>query len=116
GAFYFFQKGTSSDTITSGSHDLFYIKISDTLKSDFTFWIENAQLQSFEGDTVLKLRYVPGLRYEAYYLKKDNADLKYHWDNFVNGAATIEKEKIRIQVFEKMDHNLLLENTFIYKP
>lgn len=113
---YFFQKGKASDTISPGLHDLFYINVSDTLKNDITFWIENAQLQSHSADTLLKIKYIPGLRYEAYYARKDSAGTKYHWSNFVNGAATIEKNKIRIQIFDRKDHELLLENNFVFKP
>jgi len=115
-SFYFFQKGKSTDTISSGHCDLFYIRVSDTLKNELTFWIENAQLQIYQADTVLKLKYIPGLRYEAYFLKKDSADVKYKWSNFVNGAAALEKKRIRIQIFDRKDHELLLENNFVYKP
>src|SRR5690606_1963388 len=105
-----------SDTISFDRHDLFYVKVPDTLKNDLAFWIENAQLQFFQADTVLKIKYVPGLRYEAYFLKKDSAEVKYKWSNFVNGPAAIEKNKIRIQIFGRKDHDLLLENNFVYKP
>lgn len=115
-SFYFFQKGKPTDTISFGQYDLFYIRVPDTLKKDLTFWIENAQLQNYQADTVLKIRYVPGLRYEAYFVKKDSADVKYQWSNFVNGAAAVEKNKIRIQIFDEKDHDLLLENNFVYKP
>lgn len=81
-----------------------------------SFSIENAQLQSYQADTVLKLKHIPGLRYEAYFVKKDSAEVKYIWSNFVNGPAAVEKNKIRILVFDKKDHGLLLENTFVYKP
>lgn len=104
------------DTISDGAGDIFFLKVSDTLKRTLIFSVDNAQLMRPFNDTLLKLRHVPGIRYECFFEKSDSLGSgSYTWKNYVNGASTLKKNIVRIQVTEKNKPELLLENIYIYR-
>lgn len=108
----FFKKGIKSDSIVKGRSDLFYLVVSDSLKKNISLLIENGQLVQTKNDSLFLLRYLYGVKYEALYLKEEKEAFKFN--SLINGASAYEKNRVLIQVVNKKDDEVLIENRFIY--
>lgn len=114
--FYFFQLGKIRDSIASGQGDVFYLRLSDSLKKNLIFSIDNAQLLTQSGDTLFRLRPVAGIRYECYFEKRDSLSRTiYVWKNYVNGASPLQRHIVRVQIMERNKPETILENRYIYR-
>jgi hypothetical protein len=120
---YFFQKGNKTDTIQKNNGDIFYLVLSDSLKNRLAFMIDNAQLLPTANDSLVRLKYIRGIKYECFYTKvtgyKQNSvnDHRYVLKNLVNGASDgFGHNQVKIQLIDKPKGELVLENLFIYLP
>lgn len=121
-AFYFFQKGKASDTIFIGKTDVFYLLLTDSLKEKLNIEIKNAQLLTDKNDSLVLLKYMPGINYLHKFLPQDEdiiqIELKHNGKNklqlvpLINGANEIKKNKIEILFIDKISKNIFAE--FIY--
>lgn len=111
----FFQKGAKSDTLVKNKSDLFYVYVPDSLRKNYSILTENGQLQPAQADSVFKFTYLYGLKYESLFIK-----VAYNYQTalrtLINGTSAIESNKIRIQVFDKKEEKVILENVFFYRP
>ncbi len=123
GVIYFFIKGNGNDSVVSKTNDLFYFIVPDSLKKGTVLFVENGQLLKTANDSLVRLNYMPGLKYESQFvinetpqpgdpkkLKKD-----FNLISLINGASSYQKNKILIQVVNKKEDKVLIENVFYYK-
>lgn len=115
---YFFQKGIKKDTLSKKSENLFYLLVADSLKKSVVVEVENGQLMLTANDSLFQLNYVPGLRYESFYIKRQNftapaiQEKAFQYQTLVDGVSTLSKERIRIILRDKMTGQIILENDF----
>jgi len=118
---YFFQVDEKSDTISKNIADRFYFIVPDSLKSSTIISVDNGRLIQTKNDSILQFNYLPGLRYESLFLKKDFNALKeipskqFDFKTQVNGPCNLEKTKILIQVIDRKSDNILIENVYWWR-
>lgn len=118
---YFFPKA-KTDSVISLSNDLFYLVIPDSLKRSIAIYIENGKMIRTSNDSIVQLNYMPGLKYESLYVineSKDPVDNKlkkeFEFISLINGSSSYPKNKMLIQVVNKKEEKVVIENTYIYK-
>lgn len=118
---YFFQTGEKSDTISKGRGDLFFMVIPDTLKNVLRINIDNALMEPGSGDSLYRLLYMPGLRYELIFIDSvkalpgDKNEVFYRLKVRINGAALLPAPVIRIEFVDRRRDRRLLENDFYFR-
>src|SRR5688572_14403639 len=68
GLIYFFQAG-NNDTIVKNKSDLFHLFVPDSIKDHVIFQLDNARLHAAAKDSMVKVLYVPGLKYESLFTR-----------------------------------------------
>ena len=117
---YFFQIGNKSDNVIKNESDRFYFVLNDSLKANIYLDVENGKFNRTENDSILKLEFLPGMKYETVYLKKAEegqvANSKSHLElkTQVNGASEFDKYRIRIRVVDRRRNEILMENVYRY--
>ncbi len=120
-AIYFFQKGFKSDSILKNKGDLFFLIVPDSLKALLSLQVENAQIQAGPNDSLVKLVYIKGYKYESLFILKeerypgDKVQPAYELKTFVNGVSELPANKINISIINKRLKEILLENSFYTK-
>ena len=120
GQLYFFKKG-SADTIIKNSSDVFYLVVPDSLKPWISIRIDNARLTETRNDSLVKVQYTPGMKYEALYTAQEiSSDAnpgagKLRFRCMVNGASQVPGEKIKIELRDLKEDGPLLINEFFYR-
>lgn len=130
---YFFQVGTKSDTLKQAEDYRFYFLVPDSLKRFIVLQSENANFVLTANDSVVRCNYVPGIRYETFYLqvagdlgnnpvadnleKGLNFQFKPKAEKLVlrcgaNGAAVVVPKRIQIDIVDKRNEQILLQNVF----
>ncbi|MEO6302894.1 MAG: hypothetical protein ABIP51_06960 [Bacteroidia bacterium] len=120
---YFFLKNNTKDSVLSKTNDLFYFVVPDSLKKTTVVFIENGQLLKTSNDSIVRLNYMPGLKYESQFVINEipqtggSKSLKREFNmiSLINGATASQKNKINIQVVNKKEDKVLIENSFFYK-
>lgn len=112
---YFFQKAAQSDTIIKNKTDVFYLLVPDSLKAHLIIASENACISKLTNDSLVLCKYLPGLRYEQYYLLSDEEQV-WKYRSGINGAAVVPREKILIQFLDKRTNKVIFENSFVAIP
>lgn len=116
----FFQKGIQSDTILKNKNDLFCLVIPDTLVN-LTISIENGNFQKTKNDSIVKLIYIPGIKYECVYreIQKEQergSTKKLKERNcLINGIPEQASGIIKITFYIKGHSEPLLVNKFIFR-
>lgn len=126
--FLFFQQGKKTDTINNSQNNIFYLLIPDTLKEELSFNTENAQIARYKNDSLVKVNYLPGLKYE-YLFEKEKSENDFEkkdkktvntkkgsFKSLINGATDLSPGLIRIQVYNRKTQLLLHEINLYYKP
>ena len=116
--FVFFQQGIKKDTITQNKGDLFYLQVPDSLVSNLVISVENAKLDNISGDTLIRLTYVKGHKYESFFTKEENSKGEgvHKFTTAVNGASSVPEKEIRVTFIDKLKNGkVILENRFIYQ-
>jgi len=111
----FFQKGVKSDTIIKNKNDVFYLSVPDSLESSISIQVENGRLEPLAKDTLIKLVYLKGLKYESLFLRTEGKRSS-EFKTLINGASELENSLIRIRLFDRRSGKVILENLFFYRP
>jgi hypothetical protein len=119
-SFYFFQAGKNRDTVRAGQGDLFYLIVSDSLKDRLLIEIENARLEKTTNYSLQRLIYIPGMKYESEFVQAPvnngrSPDAKFTFVTRVNGSSPGDHSAVRIQVMDRRENKVLLENIFFYR-
>ncbi|MDX2173336.1 MAG: hypothetical protein SFY56_09460 [Bacteroidota bacterium] len=113
---YFYQKGIKSDTLSVLKNNLFYFVLNDSLKLSTQLLLENATCVKTDNDSIIKIIFMPGLKYEAKYTKdKFDTSKGLKFVSLINGTTTFDKNQILIQVVSTLKNEPLIENKFYYK-
>lgn len=124
---YFYQEGEKCDTISKNYCNRFYLFVQDSLKKHINIISENALIQKTKNDSVFTVLYLPGLKYESYFAKKDsvsatakkskNQKNKQNLEliSGIDGVSSYYREKIQIKFIDKRSDRILLENIFYGK-
>ena len=113
---YFFPKGANTDSVVKNSNDLFYLVVPDSLKKHIVVYVENGKLVKTTNDSLVKLNYTQGLKYESQVAEAPKK-LKKEFEliSLINGASSYEKNKILIQIINKKEEKVVIENIFFYR-
>lgn len=117
---YFFQKGKKSDTLHASKESLFYLVAPDSIKKNLTIAVENGELIITPNDSLVKLNYLPGFKYESFYEAEENPSAKkssrkkYQFKTMVDGTSILHENKISVSLINKQTGGLILENVFVY--
>ena len=120
---YFFPKGAKADSVIKNTNDLFYLVIPDSLKKFVTVYVENGKLIKTINDSIVKLNYMQGLKYESQFIINEvhvdaNPKIlkkKFEMISLINGASSYQKNKILIQIINKKEEKVVIENIFFYR-
>jgi len=123
GLIYFYKKGLTGDSVLTKNNNQFYLACRERQKRDILIHIENARLMAGENDSLVYAEYLPGLKYEAWFVQSDDSlggDLsmpkgKMVFTSFLNGTTQGDKTKVRIQIYLKKENELVLTNEYYYK-
>lgn len=112
--FYFYQKGSRTDTISRSKGNYFYLVVNDSLKSQLSIFIENGQLIETKNDSLYKFVYVKGLSYECLFKKPTDIGQKWQYEVLVNGTTPELPNKVIIRLKKREASKYLIENKFYY--
>jgi len=123
GLVYFYKKGKTGDSVLTKNSNQFYLVCKEVQKKNLHIHIDNARLLPTENDSTVFVEYLPGLKYEAWFIQAEDslgADGKLQkgkmvFTSFLNGTTPLEKNKIRIQIYLKKENELVLSNVYYYK-
>lgn len=114
---YFFQEGTKTDTLSFNKGTRFYLVVSDSLKEQTVIDVENGQLGKTTNDSIVELKFTPGIRYESFFSPGDNTKNSntptFEYRVRINGTATTEANRIRIRIIDRKKEEVQFE-TFYY--
>lgn len=117
---YFFQKENQSDSIFKNKNDLFYLVIPVNYKSNINILLDNGQLIETNNDSIFKLISIGGFKYESVFNAVDKINQNslqpkpFEYKILINGVSNLEKNRIKIQIINKKEDVIILENNFIY--
>jgi len=106
---YFFQVSKATDTITKGKSDQFIYLVPDSIRRFIVLKSENAQMSPTKNDSILICRYLPGIRYETFFVEKTD---RLYLQSGINGTSVVPKEKIHIQIIDTRINKVLIENSY----
>ncbi|MBA3679869.1 MAG: hypothetical protein H0W73_01585 [Bacteroidetes bacterium] len=119
---YFFPKESKTDSFISTSNDLFYLVVPDSLKRSIAIYVENGKILRSGNDSIVRLSYLPGLKYESLYVIKETKDpgdkklkKEFEFISLINGASSYAKNKMLVQIINKNEEKVVIENVYIYK-
>lgn len=123
GLVYFYKKGESGDSVLTKHNNQFYLVCKEPQKKNLLIHIDNARLMPLGNDSTVFAEYLPGLKYEAWFVQSEDslsADRtiqkgKMVFTSFLNGTTQVDKTRIRIQIYLKKENELILENVYDYK-
>ncbi|MBK9285522.1 MAG: hypothetical protein IPM51_14570 [Sphingobacteriaceae bacterium] len=110
----YFQKGNKTDSITKTKGSEFYFIVPENKKSKIVIQIENGHFTGTENDSIIKLHYMPGLKYECVYeLKDEHAPVPhFEFKTLMNGTSTTNDSAIQIKIFQ--NYALFTENKYYF--
>jgi hypothetical protein len=117
---YFYRTGDFKDSlIRKNTSDIFYIDISDNIKTTTEIKLNNATLLKTNDDKRFKLVYTKGMKYRMIYLKEVPEDLNSQDTMFSpqiapDGATTNPGKDIVIELWDKKTDKRILKNVFQY--
>ena len=120
---YFFSKNATLDSVIKDKGESFYLIVPDSLKKDISVFVENGQLIKTKNDSLVKLNYMSGLKYETQYIiSEEPANTvsekpvkHFNMISLINGTSVYPKNKIRVQITNKKEEKVIIENVFFYK-
>ncbi len=115
-AFAFFQKGEQRDTVSKNKGDVFYLHIPDSMKSFVVISVENGKFDVIAGDSLLRLTYLRGHKYESFFVKEEDEQTRKVTNKFitaVNGASSLPGNEVLITFYDKRSPGKsIIENKF----
>ena len=121
GPVFFYLKGEKKDSTVSKNNNLFYFVCQESKKKNLLFYIENARIKATDNDSLIRLEYLPGLKYEAWFVNANDStetkDQTEKWvlTSFLNGTSQVQKTQIKVQMHLKKQNEVLLENIYYYR-
>lgn len=119
---YFFSKNSTTDSVVKSKSDVFYLVIPDSLKRFVTVYVENGKLLKTTNDSLVKLNYMPGLKYESQYVINEIPDsgtkgFKKVFDliSLIDGPSSYQKNRILVKIINKKEEKVVIENVFLYR-
>ncbi|MDP1802975.1 MAG: hypothetical protein Q8L81_16555 [Bacteroidota bacterium] len=119
---YFFSKNSNTDSVVKSKSDVFYLVVPDSLKRFVTVYVENGKLLKTTSDSLVKINYMPGLKYESQYVINEIPDtgakgFKKVFDliSLIDGPSSYQKNRILVKIINKKDEKVVIENIFIYR-
>jgi hypothetical protein len=120
GEIFFYRTGEFKDSlITKNKSDVFYIEISDDLKTITEIKLSNATFLKTNDDKRFKLLYTKGMKYRMVYLKEAPEDLN-SMDTIISaqispdGASSNSNKDIVIELWDTQANKRILKNVFVY--
>jgi hypothetical protein len=112
---YFFKQGARSDTVEKST--LFYLVVPDSLKSLLVIDTYNGQILKGKNDSLVTIKYMPGLKYETFYTAGAEAanKEKYALKTFINGVSDLPANNLRVVFFDKASGHAILENRYFVR-
>lgn len=116
----FFQKDRNSDTLYRKDEQVFYLLVSDALKKSLSIEVENGQMISALSDSLVKINYLPGFKYESLFILSESSKTKgtlpeYEFKTRIDGTSVLTQTKISVSFINKATGGLILQNVFFYK-
>ena len=111
---YFFQKENQSDSIFKNKNDLFYLVIPANYKSNINILLDNGQLIETNNDSIFKLIYIGGFKYESFFnsIDKINQNIiqpniyeSYLINNNQNKLVGYNNHQAKHTTFKKLNLN-----------
>lgn len=118
---YFFPKNAPGDTIIKNKTDLFYLVVSDLIKSKTTIYVENGTFSRTDNDSIYKLNYISGISYECVFYKTTITNKKgevkngYEFKSQINGTSGQPKNQVLVYFKYESEVKPFIENRFYYK-
>lgn len=120
---YFYKTGRKEDSILSKHNNQFRLVCKQQQKKNLLIHIDNARLMPSGNDSTVFAEYLPGLKYEAWFVQSEDSlsadgtlqKGKMVFTSFLNGTTQVDKNRIRIQIYLKKENELILENVYDYK-
>ncbi|MBA2613129.1 MAG: hypothetical protein H0U95_14260 [Bacteroidetes bacterium] len=117
---YFFNKGNSTDSVVKNSTNVFYLVVPDSLKKYVTVYVENGKLLKTSNDSLVKLNYMPGLKYESQFVINEMPDTKgfkkvFGLISLIDGPSSYQKNRILVKIINKKEEKVVIENIFFYR-
>lgn len=109
---YFYRMGDNSGPVVAGKSDMFVLLVHDSMKPSVVLDIENGRLENIGRDSVLRLQYLPGMRYEGVFTEKEgkNSVNKDTFISLVNGITSCHRDSVRISVYDKKKETKLMQD------
>mgnify|MGYP000969549955 FL=1 len=89
-------------------------------KSNINILLDNGQLIETNNDSIFKLISIGGFKYESFFNAVDKINQNsihpkpFEYKILINGVSNLEKNRIKIQIINKKEDVIILENNFIY--
>ncbi|MCU0359993.1 MAG: hypothetical protein MUF75_04630 [Bacteroidia bacterium] len=123
GLIYFYKKGPVTDSTFTKTNTLFYLVCKPSQQRNILIGIDNARLMASKNDSLVYAEYLPGLKYEAWFVQSEDSlsadgtiqKGKMVFTSFLNGTTQVDTSRIRIQIYLKKENELILENTYYLK-
>ena len=120
---YFYKTGQKGDSVITKHNNEFRLVCKEHQKKNLLIQIDNARLMPLGNDSTVFAEYLPGLKYEAWFVQSDDSlsaegtlqKGKMVFTSFLNGTTQVDKTRIRIQIYLKKENELILENVYYYK-
>lgn len=120
---YFYKTGQKADSVLTKHNNQFYLVCKESQKKNLLIQIDNARLMPMGNDSTVFAEYLPGLKYEAWFVQSEDSlsadgtiqKGKMVFTSFLNGTTQTDKTRIRIQIYLKKENELILENVYRYK-
>jgi len=123
--FSFYQAGKKTDTISVGTGDKFYLKLSADLRCITRIEVVNGRLYKTSNDTIFQLKKVPNLQYEHYFSDSVFVSTKpkgqnkpencYKFVTHINGAQEGNGSTITIQFYTITNRETILVKKYYFK-
>lgn len=123
GLVYFYKKGAIADSVLTKHNNQFHLVCRERQKKNILIHIENARLMPSGNDSTVFAEYLPGLKYEAWFVPSEDSvgadgtlkKGKTFIVSFLNGTTLLDRSRVRIQIYLKKENELVLENVYYYR-
>jgi hypothetical protein len=102
------------ETVTKGSNDLFYLLVPDSIKEYISIEIENGRFEQTTNDSIVRMIYIPGMRYEVLHPADTTSSVK-GIKAFVNGPSQHTRNEITVEFVDRREGKTILRNAFLYR-
>lgn len=120
---YFYKKGAVTDSTLNSKNNQFFLVCKEVNKKNLLVYVENARFKPTKNDSLICLEYLPGLKYEAWFVNSEDSIIangktqkgKMVFTSFLNGTSQLHPNNILIQIYLKKENELLISNEYYYQ-